>query len=115
MDLCLQSIYDIVYPSDIEIVKQQLTNEKKTTTVSSEDSPSESKCNIFNFKIVGKNNHRYFLGVPTFTKQDCLEIGNRRTFSCRISSRKKRSNRSSATTSPNGKRGKNTAFLILRF
>jgi aryl hydrocarbon receptor nuclear translocator-like protein 1 len=79
-ELCLQSIYDIVYPSDIEIIKQQLINEKKASPASTDDSPTDSKC------------------VPTFTtKQNCLEIGNRRTFSCRINSRKKRSNRTTTT------------------
>ncbi len=43
-ELCLQSIYDIVYPSDIEIIKQQLINEKKASPVSTDDSPTDSKC-----------------------------------------------------------------------
>ncbi len=101
-ELCLQSIFDIVYPGDIEIVKQQLINEKKTSSVTNEDSPSDSKCKI-NFCLLLKIKRIFCLAIPSLTtRPNCLEIGNRRTFSCRINSRKKRSNRPT-TTNPIGK------------
>jgi hypothetical protein len=100
-ELCLQSIFDIVYPSDIEIVRQQLTNEKKASSTTADDSPIDSKCKRKCFFL--KKESFDHLAVPTFaTKQNCLEIGNRRTFSCRINSRKKRSNRTT-TTNSNGR------------
>lgn len=89
-EMCVQSIFDLVYTSDIEIVKQQLICEKKpsttaTTTMTSHDESSgDTK------------------GIPTFTnKQNCLEIGNRRTFSCRLISRKKRTNQTTTTSLEN--------------
>ena len=35
-----------MYPDDVEIVKQQLMNEKKTSTINNDDSSDESKCKI---------------------------------------------------------------------
>ena len=46
-EICLQSIFDIVYPDDAEMIKQQLINEKKTSSASNEESPSDSKCKNF--------------------------------------------------------------------
>ena len=42
-DLCSQTIFDILYPNDIEVVRQQLINEKKSSSSDVEDSPSDSK------------------------------------------------------------------------
>lgn len=42
-DLCSQTIFDILYPNDIEVVRQQLINEKKSSSTDAEDSPSDSK------------------------------------------------------------------------
>ncbi|CAF1253602.1 unnamed protein product [Rotaria magnacalcarata] len=89
-ELYLQSIMDIVCPDDIEIVRQQLISEKKTssslsssssTITSSEDSTSDSKC------------------IPLLPViESCLEVGNRRTFSCRMKSKVKGSNKTTTTT-----------------
>ncbi|CAF3353091.1 unnamed protein product [Rotaria sp. Silwood1] len=79
-ELCLQSIFDIIYPDDIEIVKQQLMCEKKISSNTNEEPSSDSK------------------NVPLITtKQNCLEVGNRRTFSCRIKSKTKRSSKTTTT------------------
>ncbi|CAF3317348.1 unnamed protein product [Rotaria socialis] len=95
-ELYLQSIMDIVCPDDIETVKQQLMSEKKTSssssslsssssssstaTTSSEDSTADSKC------------------IPLLSAiESCLEVGNRRTFSCRVKSKATRSNKTRTT------------------
>ncbi|CAF0899729.1 unnamed protein product [Rotaria sordida] len=80
-ELCLKSIFDVICPDDIEIVKQQLMCEKKTSLNTYESSSTDSK----NASLVA-------------TKQNCLEVGNRRTFSCRIKSKPKRSNKTTTTT-----------------
>jgi len=84
-EICAQSIFDIIYTCDIEIVKQQLVCEKKppspssTATASHDESSNDTKAN----------------------KQNCLEIGNRRTFSCRLISRQKRTNQTTTTSLEN--------------
>ena len=57
---------------------------------------------ILNVKILffKKENHFFVLGLPLLTtKQNCLEIGNRRTFSCRINSKTKPSDKATTTHS----------------
>ncbi|CAF0936841.1 unnamed protein product, partial [Adineta ricciae] len=83
-ELCSQTIFDLVYPNDLELIKQQLLNEKKVTSTNTGESVNDSKT------------------VRLITsKQNCLEIGNRRSFSCRIVSKLKRTNRKASTQSTN--------------
>ena len=42
-DLCSQTIFDLVYPNDLELIKQQLLNEKKTTSSNTGESSNDSK------------------------------------------------------------------------
>ncbi|CAF4826149.1 unnamed protein product, partial [Rotaria sp. Silwood2] len=79
-ELYLQSIFDIICPDDIEIVKQQLICEKRTSSNTNEGPSSDSK----NVSLIT-------------TKQNCLEVGNRRTFSCRIKSKTRRSGKATTT------------------
>jgi hypothetical protein len=44
MELCSQTIFDILHASDVDVVKQQLTNERTVSTVNSEDLSNDSKC-----------------------------------------------------------------------
>ncbi|CAF0918315.1 unnamed protein product [Adineta ricciae] len=83
-ELCSQTIFDLVYPNDLELIKQQLLNEKKATSTSTGESLNDSKT----VRLIT-------------TKQNCLEIGNRRSFSCRIVSKLKRTNRKASTQSTN--------------
>jgi PAS domain-containing protein len=79
-ELCLQSLFDITYPDDIEIIKQQFINEKNTSVNNNEDSSNDINCTHL-----------------LTTRQNCLEIGNRRAFSCRIKSKTKRSHKTTNT------------------
>lgn len=62
---------------------------------------SQQRIRNVNFfdRFLGKKIERTHLGIPTLpSKVNSLEIGNRRAFSCRILSRKKRSTRTSTAT-----------------
>jgi hypothetical protein len=85
--------------------------------VTNEDSSNDSKCknNYFLFKKKSLLLFLFILAIPSFSKQNCFEIGDRRTFSCRINSRKKRSNRPIATNSTGKYRFFSTTIHIFFF
>ncbi|UJR25520.1 hypothetical protein I4U23_006866 [Adineta vaga] len=95
IELCSQTIFDITCVNDAEIIKQQLLHEKKTALTNNDDSSNDSK------------------SVRLMTnKQTCLDIGNRRSFSCRINSKIKRSNRRATTTTTNSTNSYTTVDFV---
>ncbi|CAF3626405.1 unnamed protein product [Adineta steineri] len=88
-ELCSQSIYDITIADDVEIIKQHLVNETKTSTSSTSSTNNDDL-----------SNDSKSVSLIT-TKQNWFETGNRRAFSCRIKSKLKRSNKKPTTTTTN--------------